>query len=129
MLATMIWNNKVVLKPELIAIIYEGSTGVSAKQSKNSLLGKDIQNFNQFGKLEHFDKLDRKTKKHILFGVKRAEAKSKIGFILVCLRYSPRIISYTLYNICRKVCGIGEKKYIRSMIDSINLLEGKLKLK
>ena len=127
MMATMIWDKKVVLKPELIAILYEGSTGVSAKHNKNSLLSKDIQYFNRFGKLEHFDRLDRKTKNHIMFGAKRVEAKSQIGFVFLCLRYCPRIISYTLYNVCRKLCGIEDKKYIRSMKNNIDLIGEKLK--
>ena len=77
---------------------------------------KDINMFNQYGKIEHYNELDRKTQKHIDFGIKRSKAKSKIQLLLICVRYSPRIISYSIYNIARKITGIRDKKYLKKVI-------------
>ena len=116
-LEKFLWNEKVELRPEIVSILYDGDTGVTLKRNKvHPLLEKDINMFNQYGKIEHYNELDRKTQKHIDFGIKRSKAKSKIQLLLICVRYSPRIISYSIYNIARKITGIRDKKYLKKVI-------------
>lgn len=116
-LEKFLWNEDVELRPEIVSILYDGETGVTLKRNKvHPLLEKDINMFNQYGKIEHYNELDRKTQKHIDFGIKRSRAKSKIQLLLICVRYSPRIISYSIYNIARKITGIRDKKYLKKVI-------------
>lgn len=116
-LEKFLWNEDVELRPEIVSILYDGETGVTLKRNKvHPLLEKDINMFNQYGKIEHYNELDRKTQKHIDFGIKRSKAKSKIQLLLICVRYSPRIISYSIYNIARKITGIRDKKYLKKVI-------------
>ncbi len=112
-LEKMVWNSKVSLKPEFISVFYEGKYGVSAKWLKNEILMKDIKHYNQFGRLTHFDELDKSTQRHIKFGVKREESNNLFSLVFLCLIYSPRILSYIFYCLGRKLSSFGDLKYIK----------------
>ena len=99
-LEKFLWNEEVELKPEFISISYDAKTGVTRKKNKaHPILQKDITLFNKSGKLAHYDELDKKTQKHIDFGIKRANAKNNIQIAFICLGYLGRIFSYSLYRI------------------------------
>lgn len=98
-----IWYGKVELHPEIIAIKYDGGKGVSSKKNKlNPKLVQDITKYNRYGKKHHFNELDHKAQNHIVFGIKRAEAKNRIQLYMICLLYFPRILEYELYK-CKRV--------------------------
>lgn len=118
-LEKMLWDSKVSLKPDFISVFYDGKYGVSAKWVKNKILMNDIKHYNQFGRLSHFNELNGSTRRHIRFGIKREESKSIITFVFLWLVYSPRILAYIYYCICRKISSFGDSKFIKeNQLDS-----------
>lgn len=118
-LEKFLWNEEVELRPEIVSILYDGATGVTLKSNKvHPLLEKDINRFNKFGKTAHYKELDRKTRRHIDFGIKRSKAKSKVQLLIACIVYSPRIISYLAFCTKRWMAGKNDKKYL-SNIDNL----------
>ena len=118
-LEKFLWNEDVELRPEIVSILYDGATGVTLKRNKvHPLLEKDINRFNKFGKTSHYKELDRKTRRHIDFGIKRSKAGSKAQLLIACIMYSPRIISYLAFCTKRWLVGKKDKKYL-SNIDNL----------
>lgn len=116
MILKMLWNNKVSIRPDIFALVYDNENGVSSKGNHHPLLKEDLHRYNLYGKTEHYSELDFRTRYHIRFGIKREKAKNKIEYALVCFLYFPRIISYLLYLLIRKINGYNDIKYINNII-------------
>ena len=118
-LEKFLWNEKVELRPELISITYDAKTGVTLKRNTaHPILQKDIMLFNRTGKVTHYDELDKKTKNHINFGIKRACTDDNVHMILVYFRYTNRIITYLLYRTREKVVGLFDRKLLSDSISN-----------
>lgn len=115
MIEKVIWNNNVVLCPNLTTILYEGASGVSAKGHVNPILQKDLDFYNKHGRLEHYKSLDTKTQKHIDFGIKRCDCTSVFQLIGYCFKYAPRIIDWKIYGIKRFFAGYKDKNYLKTI--------------
>lgn len=113
MIADFLWENDVELCPELITMIYECKTGVSNRK-KSELLAKDLNRYNCIEKKKHYTELNKKTQKHIDFGIERGKPQSSFRFVLLCFKYSLRILDYLTYLSSRKIRRIGDYSYIRS---------------
>lgn len=114
MICKMFWNNKVSIRPDVFAVVYDSENGVSSRKVKHPLLKEDLHRFNLYGKTEHYSELDFKTKYHIRFGIKREKAKNKVEFVIICLLYFPRLITYFFYSLGRKINSLYDKKYIKT---------------
>ncbi len=112
----IIWNNNIILCPELVTILYDGKYGVSSRGKTNPILANDLSFFNQYGKLIHYNSLSKKAKRHIDFGILRSKKKSIICMLLSCFRYAPTIISWEYYCISRLFASYKDKKLIKSII-------------
>ena len=117
MIAKLLWNENVCVRPDLFAYCYDCETGISSPKVNNPILAEDIKRYNLYGKMEHFDDLSYKVKYHIRFGIEREKAESKLRYFLICIKYSPRIVGYLIYSMKRKVCQFGDK----DIIDHLNI--------
>ena len=113
MIAKMLWNESVSIRPDIFAVLYDNESGVSAKGSRNIDLLEDIRKFNAIGKLDHYWELDYKTRYHIDFGIKRSNARNSVELFFVCLLYLPRVLSMINYLMLRKIKSIGDKAFIK----------------
>ena len=107
------WKQEAFLVPELVSIFYDGDTGVTLKKHKtHSLLEQDIDKYNEYGKNNHFDELDRKTRNHIRFGMERTKTSNKGQLIFLCIKYFPRVSTYIFYIFKRYFASMNDKKYL-----------------
>ena len=111
----MLWNNNVVLCPELPTILYECKYGVSAKGQTNPILKADLNYYNLHGKLAHYNELDNKTKRHIDFGIRRTNNKNNLGLIPAFFKYFPQLIRWICYCFSRGLAGYKDSKVIRNI--------------
>ena len=115
------WKEKAVLVPELITIFYDGDTGVTQKKHKtHSQLELDIDKYNEYGKSKHIDKVDRKTRNHIKFGIERSKSKNEVQLIFICMKYLPRVFTYSLYLLHRYIASKNDKNYMNDYFDMFN---------
>lgn len=119
MLEKLIWNEKVSIRPDIFVVNYDCHDGVSVPGKRNALLSKDINFYNHYGKLKHFEYLDKNTQSHIKFGIEREEADSVIKYLIVCTKNCFRIIDFIWFYLIRIICGLYDKFKISS-IDVIN---------
>lgn len=115
MIEKVIWDNNVVLCPNLTTILYEGASGVSAKGNVNPILQKDLDRYNKYGRLDHYQSLDTMTQKHIEFGIKRCDCKSVFQLIGYCFKYAPRIIDWKIYGFMRFFAKYKDKNYLKTI--------------
>ncbi len=118
MIAKLLWNEKVSLRPDLFCVLYECKNGVSARGSKNRFLIDDLKRYNLIEKEKYYKFLDKKTQNHIKFGIEREKSTSLFHTIFLCIKYFPRIFSYLFYNIVRKFKAFGDYKLIKKMFVS-----------
>ena len=111
----MLWNNKVILCPELTTILYDGKYGVSARGNVNPILKADLNYYNSHGKLAHYDALDKKTKRHIDFGIKRANNKNLLYLAATFFMYFPQLIRWIWYCFSRGLAGYKDSEVIRNV--------------
>lgn len=115
MIAKMIINEKVSIRPDLFYVLYDCATGVSAPRSRNPILSNDINRYNSIGKMEYYDQVDNRARYHIRFGVERVNAKNSLQLMLVCIKYLPRIVGYSFYSLGRKISGVGDRCVIKKL--------------
>ena len=121
MIAKFLMNEKVCIRPDLFTIVYECKNGVS--HNKNQILARDMKRFNLIEKIKYYDYVDSKAKYHIRYVVEREKTKNKLQYLFVTLKYSPRIFSYLIYNLERKVNSIFDRKKIKQLVkDEINII-------
>ena len=115
MIGKVLWNEKVAIRLDIFSVIYECKSGVSAPGSKNKLLADDIRYYNQYGKSQHLEELDRKTRNHVRFGIEREKASSPVSLFFICMRYLPRLVDHTIYQIGRVLSGVGDWMVFRKV--------------
>lgn len=115
MIGKVLWNEKVAIRLDIFSVIYECKTGVSAPGSKNKILADDLKYYNLYGKSQHLEELDSKTCNHIKFGIERERANSPVCLFFICLRYLPRIIGHTIYQIGRVLSSVGDCMVFRKI--------------
>ena len=117
-ISKIILNNRVLLKPDLLTVLYEGKNGVSIGANtitKNPILIKDIKYFNTVEKMKYYNKLDKSTQRHVLFGYERAHASNKLLLVYIYIKYIPCIVSFLSYKLIRKIKMFGDLEKIRSL--------------
>ena len=115
MISKMLWNNEVSIRPDVFVVKYDCKSGVSSRFTKNRILMADIKKYNLEGKIEHFDDLDFKTRYHIRFGIEREKCNDFFSLFLICLKYSPRIVSYLIYCIFRWINSFGDCRELKRL--------------
>ena len=118
MIAKFLLNERVSIRPDLYAVLYECKNGVSAPKSKNAILANDIKRFNSVGKMEYYEHVSKKARYHIRYGVERSKAKNLFEYVFVNIKYSPRIIGYLLYCLGRRINSVGDRRVLKEIHSS-----------